>query len=441
MEGISCGQLEVPENHDDPDGRKIYIAYVVIHSRSTKPAKDPLIFFSGGPGGNTLSRGRLRNWMNSSVRDKRDIILFDQRGIGYSSALEEMGAELFDVMAENLSEEGEQKGVSKVIANTKRKSLEKGVRLEFYNSFQNARDVGQLMDHLGYDSYNLYGVSYGTRLARVVQEIFPDQIRSVTLNSPNPLVGDFLVDRIHSYSLALSRIFEYCESSSSCASEYPNLKQDYLQAIESLKENPMKLTVKGKPFYVNAQDALYFLRRRLYANDARTAVPRLIQEYKKGKGEFITQIITQESNFFANSYNFAMWISVENQEMYDPKYTTTAVDKVYSELELLPAKLGFFHSIYFGSKDWAQTILTKEEKSFDKSPVPTVITVNHFDPVTPPEFGHIMMESLEKGQLYILDEGGHGGGNSACRTRLMIDFMDNPNRSLDTSCLNIYHSN
>jgi len=39
----------------------------------------------------------------------------------------------------------------------------------------------------------------------------------------------------------------------------------------------------------------------------------------------------------------------------------------------------------------------------------------------------------------VLDEGGHGGGNGECKIEVIIDFMNNPHESLDTSCLNIYH--
>jgi hypothetical protein len=48
------------------------------------------------------------------------------------------------------------------------------------------------------------------------------------------------------------------------------------------------------------------------------------------------------------------------------------------------------------------------------------------------------MKSLSNGQLLILDEGGHGGGDYECQDKVMIDFMDGPGEALDTSCLNIF---
>ena len=52
--------------------------------------------------------------------------------------------------------------------------LEENKDVDFgsYNSYQNAMDVGMLMDHLGYEKYNINGTSYGTRLARIVADMF-----------------------------------------------------------------------------------------------------------------------------------------------------------------------------------------------------------------------------------------------------------------------------
>ena len=66
--------------------------------------------------------------------------------------------------------------------------------------------------------------------------------------------------------------------------------------------------------------------------------------------------------------------------------------------------------------------------------------VNQYDPVTPPKYGHLMMETLSNAQLFIFDEAGHGGGDIDCRNKLMTQFMDSPNSELDVSCLILHYS-
>jgi len=161
------------------------------------------------------------------INEERDIILFDQRGIGYSSDLPDMSLDAFDVMAKNADATEELVLIQEMIDRYQKKCAEEGIQTRYYNTHQNARDVGLLFKHLGYEKYNLLGGSYGTRVARVVQDMFPEYIHTSLLDSPSPLSGDFLKDRLKSYSLALSRIFEYCEQNPNCNGQYPNLEEEY----------------------------------------------------------------------------------------------------------------------------------------------------------------------------------------------------------------------
>ncbi|MGB4973429.1 MAG: alpha/beta fold hydrolase, partial [Cyclobacteriaceae bacterium] len=203
---IDCGYLTVPENHDDPDSKKIKIAYVILHAEDADSKEYPVIYLSGGPGSSAIDSARINRWYSHPFRAQRDIILLDQRGIGYSSPLPNLYMELNDIMAKDLTAEEEQLSIEKLMVDYAQKCKEQQIDLANYNTFQNAMDVGALMDRLAYEKYNLYGVSYGTRLARVTQDMFPERLNSVTLNSPNPIKGDMLVDRLNSYSLALSRV-------------------------------------------------------------------------------------------------------------------------------------------------------------------------------------------------------------------------------------------
>jgi len=432
---VECGYIMVPENHDQPDGKKIKIAYAVLHARDSTTKAYPVIYLSGGPGGSAISERTLNSWYDDAFRENRDVILLDQRGIGYSSALPNMYKELYSIMARDVSAEEEQNLIGDLLAGYSQMCKDRQIDLSNYNSFQNARDVGALMDHLGYGKYNIYGVSYGTRLARVTQDLFPDKLNAVILNSPNPIQGDMLVDRLKSYSLALSRVFDYCNKNPECHAANPSLEEDYFKAINAMKEKPLLLNIDGDSVYLNAQDGIFFVRRLLYGVNSRTDIPVLIQEFLQGGGPLITDLVRDE---YADDYNFAMWFSVERHEMFDSNNTLEIVSQVYDSLPLLPAKLGLFQAAYLNLGSLHDSGADAQKKAFQLSSVPTLITVNQFDPVTPPENGRIMMATLSQGQLFVLDEGGHGGGDMECKDRVMIDFMDNPHGPLDASCLNVY---
>ncbi|MEM9685335.1 MAG: alpha/beta fold hydrolase [Bacteroidota bacterium] len=437
---MECGYLEVPENHAQPDGRKIKIAYVVLKSKNETNAGYPMIYFSGGPGGASLSEQAITGWSQVPFLENRDIILFDQRGIQYSSALPDIGPTLFDAMAADATPEKERELFAAVLESYKQKALIQGIDLGSYNSFENARDVGLLMKHLGYEKYNLFGGSYGTRLARVVQDMFPEKINGVILDSPAPMQTDFLISRLESYSLALQRIFDFCETDPNCSENYPDLKNQYIEAINSLKEIPMEVPAgDDQTFYVNAQDALYFLRRHLYWNTSRESVPAFIKAIHERQPEPMIQAVDNEKNGMIAFLNTSMLLSVENHEQFNAKYTSEVIDSIYQTLPLFPDKLGFFTALYETGHIWHDNRLPHQERVFKPSAVPTLIFVNQYDPVTPPEYGPIFKKKLSNAQLFVLDQGGHGATNNSCAFQVMTTFMDNTDISaLDTSCLNLY---
>jgi pimeloyl-ACP methyl ester carboxylesterase len=295
-----------------------------------------------------------------------------------------------------------------------------------------------LFEHLGYPKYNLFGGSYGTRLARVVQDLFPAFVNSSVLDSPSPLSTDFLISRLDSYSLALERILAYCDNTPECQTEYPRLKEDYFKALKRLKRDPLEVRFSdSEVFWVNEQDGIYLLRRLLYMDGARERAPRLIRAFLDGNPEPVKEVLKYEYAL-TEGINMSMLLSVERYENFRPENTPAAIEEHYRQLPLLPLPMGFFDAFYRAGQGWHEAILPLSERSFRPSAIPTLIFANRYDPVTPPEYGNLFMETLSKGQLLILDESGHGAGNQDCKDRVMAAFMDDPEGALDTSCLNIF---
>lgn len=431
-----CGTIQVPEDHNQPDGRKIDMSYVILKAFNENSTNSAMIYFRGGPGAPTVTKGKILEYANHPVRQERDIILYDQRGIGFSSSLPNISDGLFQIMSEDLTYEEELKRVQDLIAEYSQLCREQGIGLKHYNTFQSSKDVGVLMEQLGYDKYNLYGGSYGGRLARAIQDEFPSYLNTVILNSPDPLSGDFIIDRLKSYSVALERFFNFCESDPTCSEQNPNIREAYISGLVKLKENPIEVTYDGGTFYVNEQDGVYMLRRMLYRTNSRTEAPEMIKAYNEGSGDILQEALRFELSFTAG-YNASMMMAVERYEKYNLENTSDVIEAAYESSPLLPAKLGYFTSLYLASKNWHDGYLPMEERKFQTSSIPTMIFVNQYDPVTPPEYGRMYAEKLENGRLFILDEGGHGGGNQECKGQLFADFMNDP-ENIDTSCLNLY---
>lgn len=437
-EAITCSRIEVPEDHSKPDGRKIKIAYAVVKARKGK-ANEAVIYFSGGPGGGSLNAGFIGFLANSPLTEKRDLVVFDQRGIQHSSALPDIGKGVYKAMAADTDMGGERKLIADVLIDYRKKAEEKGIDLGAYNSLQNARDVGLLMKKLGYGKYNLFGVSYGTRLARIIQDLYPEMLNTVILDSPNLMTDDFLIDRMKSFSAAAEKTFRACERDDRCRKANPDLEKDYVSVVESLKDDPVAVKAKSGTFHINAQDAVYFLRRQLYRTDALESFPRVLKALKDKDQKVLKEAVDSElADVEDGSFNTSMFLAVSAFESMDPANTPEAIEEMYRKLPHFPAELAFFTNLYIEGMNWHGKRIEAGDRVFRMSAVPTVIFVNQYDPVTPPENGRYFQEKLRKSHLFIIDEGGHAGGNFPCKMKMMTEFMDDPGRKPDPSCMKLY---
>ena len=81
---IECGILMVPEDRSQEDGPMIELHFAIIRSRDPDKLPDPVVTLQGGPGG--LSLDAMDYWLYILGRTlvSRDVIVFDQRGVGTS---------------------------------------------------------------------------------------------------------------------------------------------------------------------------------------------------------------------------------------------------------------------------------------------------------------------------------------------------------------------
>lgn len=435
---IACGRLEVPEDHAKPGGRKIKIAYIVLRSVSPERRPDPVIFFSGGPGGASLGPGLIGFLKSSPIAETRDVILFDQRGIQYSSALPDIGRAVFDAMAADVDMNGERRLIAEALKEYKKKAVSSGIDLGNYNSFQNARDVGVLMEKLGYPKYNLFGISYGTRLARLLSDMYPEKLNAAVLDSPNLMTDDFLIDRLKSYSSSADKVIKACASDPACREEHPRLEAEYGAVVNALKKRPLAIDMGGRTFYMNSQDAMYFLRRQLYRDDALEVFPAFVEALKTGKADVLKNAVqTELEDVNDGSFNTSMFLAVSAYESMDPANTPARIAETYSKLPHFPDQLAFFTNLYIEGMNWGGKSLPVAQRRFKDSDVPAIIFVNRYDPVTPPENGAFFRQQLGGSHLFIIDQGGHGGGDLRCKMKVMSAFMDDPKSRPDASCLKL----
>ncbi|MDP9847673.1 alpha/beta fold hydrolase [Streptosporangium lutulentum] len=159
-----AGWFPVPENRHVAGSRTIELAFARIRSTSPNPGP-PLVYLEGGPGGSGLSTWASQPDRYLCFLEFGDVIALDQRGVGLSRP-NLTGPFRLDLPLDRLvtREEYLAEHLAKA-AETAAFWRERGTDLDGYTTEENADDVAELMEALGYDTFRTSGGSYGSHLS------------------------------------------------------------------------------------------------------------------------------------------------------------------------------------------------------------------------------------------------------------------------------------
>ncbi len=190
--GIQCATIDVPLDYRQPEGRQIQVAISRIAASSTALRRGILLFNPGGPGGSGLDLPRLfALLLPAEVRDRYDLIGFDPRFIGQSTALscglDPLSAlKAFPPMMQPGGFDDTVSFMQKV-ADTCQANA--GDLLPFATTANTARDMDRIRQALGEEKLSYLGYSYGTYLGAVYSTLFPQRTDRIILDSSvGPLV-------------------------------------------------------------------------------------------------------------------------------------------------------------------------------------------------------------------------------------------------------------
>lgn len=209
----------MPENHDAPDGKRIDLLFAVLKSHSEVPEPDALVYLHGGPGMGNMNGLQGLAQLFDGWRQTRDVVTFDQRAAGLSTGETAcrgvINTKVGDVIRGQLSGE--------LVGGCIEELKTSDITLRHYNTRQNALDVPLVMRTLGFDSYNIIGISYGSKLALEVMRSAPEGVRSVILDGVAPPWIRLYDTVAVPMNDAMVRLVEECARDSVCNTAYPNL--------------------------------------------------------------------------------------------------------------------------------------------------------------------------------------------------------------------------
>ncbi len=438
---VECSYLIVPEDHTKPDGPTLKLAVARFKSDSSTPAPDPIVYLEGGPGGSPLRSyiGQFSTYFGPLL-DHRDLILFDQRGTGYSQpALDcpEYNQLVMDTLDQNLSADQSDALANKALLQCHDRLVKDNVNLAVFNSAQNAADIASLQKAFGLDKINLYGISYGTRLALTAMRDVPQGIRSVVIDSVFPPQADLYSQIPANGARAMEVLFHTCAADADCNGAYPNLRDVFFQTVNQLNQQPLTFTMTlhsgEKPAaLMNGDSFLGLLFQSLYATEVLPYLPRLIYDVHNGNAAMAGAL---QADFLStlDKISTGMQDSVQcNEELpFSTIDDLNATLAQYPQYEALASK-----GIYNLCKAWVAPTANANENQPVTSDIPTLIFSGEFDPITPPAWGQETAKTLSKSFFFQLPHAGHGASlSNDCPRSILLAFIDDPTKQPDSTCI------
>jgi pimeloyl-ACP methyl ester carboxylesterase len=433
---VECGYLTVPEDRSRPGDGTIRLHVGVFKSRSPTPAPDPVIHLVGGPGGSLLDAIPYHTvGILDGVLETRDYIVFDQRGTHYASPTLDCPG-YGDLMRE-LAEQGLGRAEwdereTEFLLSCHDDLIEQGIDLSAYNSAQNAADVEDLRVALGYDRVNLYGVSYGSRLALTIMRDYPAKVRSVIIDSVYPPQVAIEHSISASAMRAFHKIFEDCAADQYCSTTYPDLQATFYRAFDELNANPAQIVVDGTTVTVNGYHLIDLVFGMQYIKDAIPWIPAAITSIDRGNLQTLAPVF---ENKFSDEISQGMYYSIQcHEEVAFESYEQAqalAVDVTapFRENYVSP-------TIYTLCESWQSGVADPIENEPVVSDIPTLVLAGAYDAVTPAAYGRLAAETLSESFFFEFPGVGHGVVRSNdCALEIALRFLDDPTTEPEASCI------
>ena len=439
-EKAECGYLVVYEDRRAGKGRTIRLPFITMKSESATPLPDPVLYTGGGPGSSSL--GQVRNRRYIPYLKKRDYILFEQRGTKYaqpSLQCPEVNDARLDAAKRNLTKADSAKQELKAVRACRVKLRRDRVNLSAYNSVASAADIEDLRRLLGYEKWNLYGISYSTRLMLTVMRYYPDGVRSVLLDSVLPPSVNYDETSVDGVVRSLNLILSGCKADAECNAAYPDLEKQFYSLVERLDAKPVLVDFKDAKtegttkLLLDGNDVVNGVYDALEAGYKLASLPSLISRAEQGDSQALETLAKTKLDVssFAWGMRYSVWCA-EEMPFQNRGLIKNQITRTYPKLK----GFGIQRNFPAICDIWKVTSAGKIENEPVKSDIPTLILAGEYDPNTPPAWGKLAAQTLPNSRFFELPGTSHVPTfGSSCAQELASAFFDNPQSSLDASCI------
>ena len=445
---IDCGHLTVPVNRTDPQGGKTRLEVTILRSQgpssgSSAPTAEPLLVLAGEPG--SAATLDIQSWLENPLLKKRDLILVDLRGTGNSEP---------SLNCTEIDESGDLSN-SKEVSACRRRLEGKSIDLGQFTSAQSAADLDDLRQALGYEKWDVLGISYGTRLALTLLRDHPQGVRSLVLDSVYPPEVNIFEEQAVNGARAIQDFFTGCHQDPECQYGYPDLEQVYDDLIASLDKDPRQVMVadprtgEARMILLDGRQMTELIVEALNNPETLARIPYLIYETHYGNDHAVAGLMfpgsgspaggsaeqdKDERRAFAEGAFYSV-LCAEEMPFNNRGLAEAAARQ--PDLPLARLLYGPVESLFDRCQDWKAPKAGQIETQPVSSAIPALILSGEYDPLTPPGWAEQAAQGLSGSRVLEFPAAGHSVLSLGdCPLEIVGEFLDNPSGPLDTACIN-----
>ncbi|MEM9387946.1 MAG: alpha/beta fold hydrolase [Pseudomonadota bacterium] len=449
---VTCGFIEVPENRSDPDSRTIRLLFTKLHAKAgLEPdpddedkdgdddeeelveRDDPIGYLTGGPGAPVAYY--VKRFIDHDLLKTRDIYILQQRGIEESGAF----CPFFGTIRPELSVAKSMREAELEMAQRIRDCLDaataRGVDVSAYNTVENAHDVRALRRALGFDTWNVWGISYGSHLGQMLTQIDPDGIRALVIDAIVPNNLEELMRFGKWLALDFEKLFERCDETGGPHCEGLEERFDALFDAPWLRvDAPDEEVVPAGEFHLPPYIGGFLAFSMLYEQDKYPAIPavmdHLVEKFEQGDSDLFTGL----GGILSGGGDQGMSSAIRCND----GYYQAAADDLPKDLEEYPRVAAAVSSLE-GAQALAQACIDggaaprdRADYQLVQTDIPTLIINGRWDPITPPPLAELIAPGFSNGRLILVPYAGHGPTRSMseCSGKVLTAFYDDPSQDL-----------
>lgn len=435
---LLCGRLEVPENHARPGGRTLSLSVVVVPALAPEPSLQPWFDLEGGPSDSATSLAADYTEDLSIYRQRRDVVLVDQRGTGRSQPLRCSGLDDPKLPTAPKLPFAE---VGRCV-----EAAAKEVDLRRYGTSDAVRDLDAVRSWLGYERIHLFGYSYGSLVAQAFMRRYPERVSTAVLWGP--VAPDFERPRhfARDTEKALEGLFQACQAEPAqadgrrCGALFPDPAGDARQALSRLRAKPARVLWRRpgrlpQKVPLTAPTFGESIGSLAYDTALARTIPWILRRAAEGDWTPFVDAANVGGRLRLRESHTLMYLAVtcpeETQRIRDDTVDAADAETIFGRARLEEQRMAcrIFPSADLPDDFWRPV----------STQIPVLVFSGSLDPVTPPRWGRKVIARMPNARLVVVEGMGHGvEGMSAadCPDRLANALAEEGTlRGLDFSCL------